>query len=386
MNGEHKATKALTDEIQHLHRRIADLKTSVSALRQVENELDLIFNLVPDMLVVASTDGYFKKLNPAWETTLGFSIEELLSKPFMSFVHPDDVASTMKEIERQISGEPTIRFENRYLCKTGEYKWLEWVATPAVDKTLLYAAARDITGRKKAEEALQESEAKFHELFETSHDVIVFLDRDGNIIDINRRGEELTHYPKSELLHMNEFQHLMVPEDHAKIRRVVAEAFGGRESRYEERWRTKEGEIIYFDGLTVPRRSARGEVVSTFCTLRDITEHKRADDALKESEEKFRVIVESAFDGILIADVESRKFIFGNKAICRMLGYPPEEIRKLSVYDIHPENDLPYVISQFEMQARGTLGIASDIPLKRRTQEGEKRSKRELKNSRIFII
>jgi PAS domain S-box-containing protein len=217
-----------------------------------------------------------------------------------------------------------------------------------------------------SETALRESEAKFHQLFDTSHDVIVFLGREGNIIDINRRAEELTHYARTELLQMDEFQDLIVPEDRALMRRVVKDAFEGRESRYVERWRTKEGEIICFDGLTVPRRSARGEVVSTFCTLRDITEHKMADDALRESEEKFNKIVNSALDGILIAHVESKKFIFGNKAICRMLDYAPEDITKLSVHDIHPESELSHVLSQFEMQAKGVIDIAEDIPVKRK--------------------
>ncbi|MEW6587171.1 MAG: PAS domain S-box protein, partial [Nitrospirota bacterium] len=225
---------------------------------------------------------------------------------------------------------------------------------------------RLIADLEASEAALKESEAKFHQLFDASHDVIVFLGREGNIIDINRRAEELTHYTRPELLQMDEFQNLIVPEDHALMRQVVKDAFEGRESRYVERWRTKEGEIIYFDGLTVPRRSARGEVVSTFCTLRDITEHKKADDALRESEEKFNKIVNSAFDGILIADIESKKFIFGNKAICRMLDYAPDDITKLSVYEIHPKSELPYVIGQFELQAKGVIDIAEDIPVRKK--------------------
>ncbi|MBF0634093.1 MAG: response regulator, partial [Nitrospinae bacterium] len=91
------------------------------------------------------------KINPMWEATLGYAEREILSTPFLDFIHPDDRDATMKEVERQIGGEATIRFINRYRCKDGDYKWLEWMATPSVDKRLLFAAARDVTERRQAE-------------------------------------------------------------------------------------------------------------------------------------------------------------------------------------------------------------------------------------------
>jgi PAS domain S-box-containing protein len=124
----------------------------ITPRKQAEEELTLFFDLVPDMVCIASTEGFFKKINRAWEAVLGYTQEELLKVPFLDLIHPDDVSATLGEIKKQIAGESTINFINRYRCKDGSYCWLEWVTTPAMDKSILYAVARDITERKRAEQ------------------------------------------------------------------------------------------------------------------------------------------------------------------------------------------------------------------------------------------
>ncbi len=124
-----------------------------SSEKEIE-KLGQFFHLVPDMLCIASAeDSYFKELNPAWEKTLGFTIEELLSKPLFEFIHPDDRTSTMLEVEKQLKGQTTIFFNNRYICKDGSYRLLSWTSTQA-QGNLLYATARDITEQKKAEDKI----------------------------------------------------------------------------------------------------------------------------------------------------------------------------------------------------------------------------------------
>lgn len=110
------------------------------------------FDLSIDMLCFLDFSGYFKRLNPAWETTLGFTREELMSRPFIEFVHPDDRDSTLRQ-NRDVRGGGQARlFENRYFCKNGSYKWLLWNATPDCGRQVIYSVARDITERKHAEE------------------------------------------------------------------------------------------------------------------------------------------------------------------------------------------------------------------------------------------
>ncbi|MFA6921812.1 MAG: PAS domain S-box protein, partial [Gallionella sp.] len=101
-------------------------------------------------------------------------------------------------------------------------------------------------------------------------------------------------------------------------------------------------------------------------TTQDITERKQAETRLRVSEEKFRVIFEGTLDGVLLADAKSRRIATGNPAICRMLGYSPEELTRLGVADIHPQQDLPHVIEQFEGQLRGEIQLAADLPVKRK--------------------
>ena len=110
------------------------------------------FDLAVDMLCVAGTDGYFKTLNPAWTRTLGYSHAELLSRPYLDFVHPADRDGTVAEASKIASGFETIHFRNRYRCKDGTYRWLAWTASPAMADGTIYAAARDITNVVLGEE------------------------------------------------------------------------------------------------------------------------------------------------------------------------------------------------------------------------------------------
>jgi PAS domain S-box-containing protein len=123
--------------------------------RRAQEELDRFFMLCLDMLAVAGFDGYFKRVNPAWQRVLGYTEEELLSRPYMDFVHPDDRDATTVEA-RKLSekGEELLYFENRYLHKDGTLRWLMWTSTPFPEQQVIYGAARDITERKAAEETL----------------------------------------------------------------------------------------------------------------------------------------------------------------------------------------------------------------------------------------
>jgi PAS domain S-box-containing protein len=109
-----------------------------------------------------------------------------------------------------------------------------------------------------------------------------------------------------------------------------------------------------------------GDLSYGIAAIRTRAEHKRAEEAIKESEHRFKAIFDNAADGILVADKENKKFFSGNRMICQMLGYTEEEIKTLGVMDIHPEEDLPYVIDQFERQAKGEFTLASNIPVKRK--------------------
>lgn len=110
------------------------------------------FDLSIDLLCFLGFSGYFKRLNPAWETALGFTRKELMSKPFIEFVHPDDRDRTLEQNRRVRSGGQARQFENRYLCKDGSTRWLLWNAAPDRGRQVIYSVARDITEQKHAEQ------------------------------------------------------------------------------------------------------------------------------------------------------------------------------------------------------------------------------------------
>lgn len=112
-------------------------------------DLGQFFNLSHDMLCIASMDGYFQLVNRAFEDTLGYTSDELLSKPFLEYVHPDDIEATLREMENLGGGAPTLAFENRYRCADGSYKRLRWIAYPKEDDSLIYAVARDMSERDR---------------------------------------------------------------------------------------------------------------------------------------------------------------------------------------------------------------------------------------------
>lgn len=131
----------------------ADKADAARALQQLE---DSFFETSIDMLCCLDFNMHFRRLSPAWERTLGFTREELMSRPFMEFVHPDDRERTLKQNADVRSGGQALSFENRYLCKDGTYRWFRWNAAPHSTQKVIYSVARDITESKRAEEEREE--------------------------------------------------------------------------------------------------------------------------------------------------------------------------------------------------------------------------------------
>ncbi len=136
----------------------SQIATAISNARAFQNveaaraEVSRIFNLSAEMIGSAGFDGYFKSLNPAWTRTLGWSPDELMSKPFVDFIHAEDKQHTLDELATEIERHATsVSFENRYLCKDGTYKWISWNAVPILDEETTYFVARDVTEQKVAE-------------------------------------------------------------------------------------------------------------------------------------------------------------------------------------------------------------------------------------------
>jgi serine/threonine-protein kinase len=159
--------------------------------QQADQQRARFFALSLDLLCIASPDGYFTELNPAWEKSLGWTLDELKARPWTEFLHPDDIAPTIAAAQRIFEGKALSHHENRYRCKDGSYRWLNWTGKEIAGQQLIYCVARDITERKRAEEALRESEERYRSVVAAMQDGIVLFDTDASIRACNGSAERI---------------------------------------------------------------------------------------------------------------------------------------------------------------------------------------------------
>jgi PAS domain S-box-containing protein len=130
---------------------LATALRAASACRAATELEERFFDVTLDMLCCLGFDGYFRRLSAAWERVLGFTRAELMARPFIEFVHPDDRERTLRQ-NREVRGGGEARlFENRYRCKDGSFRWLLWNAAPDAAQGVIFSVARDVTERRAAE-------------------------------------------------------------------------------------------------------------------------------------------------------------------------------------------------------------------------------------------
>ncbi|WP_257454384.1 hybrid sensor histidine kinase/response regulator [Archangium lipolyticum] len=281
--------------------RIAGVATfmDVTARKRVEAEFDNFFRLSHDLLAVAGTDGFFKRVNPAFSQTLGWSEEELLSRPFASLLHPEDLSATRSEVENLARGGHTLHFENRYRCRDGSYRWLSWTSASMAEQGLIFAVARDVTQTKRLEAALRESEARYRELavqyerqartFDTmltAHpDFMYLFDRRHRFTYVNRSLLQLWGKRLEEAVGRN-FQELGYPPELVeKHRRQLDEVLRtGRPVRGDNPYTSASG-TGHYEYIYAPIFGPDGQVEAIAGTSRDITERKRAEEELRRRAE-----------------------------------------------------------------------------------------------------
>lgn len=176
--------------------------------RRLKEELrnfEKLFLLSNDLICVSSTDGSFKKVNPAFEKLLGWTTADMLEKNLFDLVHPLDLTATMAEMEKLKQGNAIINFEHRLITSAGNYKIFQWVVTPEKNTDNLFAVGRDITSEKANEEKLAGKEAELRAIFENSQGFLGTHDLDGNFISVNSAGAEILGYSIEEIERMSLF-------------------------------------------------------------------------------------------------------------------------------------------------------------------------------------
>lgn len=286
----------------------------------------------------------FKYLNPRLAQMAGYTVEEVLETPFTKYIHPDELPKVMNRYKRRMSGEvvPSI-YESAILTKDGNKLLVEFSVCPIPykGKNSLLVFVRDITGRKMAEKALEESEERYRDLVEKTRIGILIDDRRGNFQYINEPFARMFGYAEEEMRTLS-IQDIVHPDDVQMVMRYHRNRVQGRRapSRYEFRGVKKNGTLIYLEVDTQPLKRA-GKIVGTCSYIWDITKRKLAEKALEQSEEKYKTIAENVDVGIYRTTAGSNgRFVEANPAMLRMFGYrSKKEFMKTAVNCLYQNSE-----------------------------------------------
>jgi two-component system cell cycle sensor histidine kinase/response regulator CckA len=312
---------------------ITEKKGMEEALRKSEETYRLLVENVRQFIFVAQ-DGMLKYVNPFMVELSGHSAEELINKPFTEFIYPDDRSLIMENHQKRLRGEeiPSV-YTFRVLDRDCRIRWMEintvsftWEGKPA---TLNFT--RDITDRKWAEEELKFEKAYLERLFERSPEAIVLVDSESNFINVNNEFTRLFGYTLDEVRGQC-LDDLLVPDHlHNEGVAITQKIAKGNRITHETVRQRKDGTLVDVSILGTPIEIEEGQI-GVYAIYRDITEQKRAERALKESEEKYRTILETIEEGYYEVDLAGR-FTFVNDSLCNILGYPRKKLMGMNNRD-----------------------------------------------------
>jgi PAS domain S-box-containing protein len=350
---------------------------NVPRLREALRESEAKFKLIADYSVSAEIFRNEKEkityVSPAFEKIFGYRAEDYLAGKvtFKDFMHPDDLQKAQDFYTATLNRDLQVEIDFRIIRKDGRLRFISVLSQPVITKEGEFkgrrTSIRDITERKQAEETLRETNAYLDNLFNHANAPIIVWDPQFKITRFNHAFELLTGRSAGEVLGQT-LDLLFPPAQVQPTMELIRKALRG------ERWQTVEIEILHRDGTvrTVLWNSATlfdsdGKIpVATIAQGHDITERKKAEKELKESEAKFRIIFDNANDGMLVTDTENNKFYMANKAICNMLGYSVQEMEKLSIEDIHPKEHVTDILEGIGAQFKDESVPARDISMRRK--------------------
>ena len=195
-----------------------NLRDTIIMREEALLELNRFLSLTNNLTMVVDYEGYFLRWNPAWEQTLGYTPEELKASPFIEFVHPDDRERTIAEATNLVDGKMSYGFENRYRCKDGTYRDLQWSAHSYPDSKYIFATARDLTESNRVNETLRQSEENFRVIAQSSPvSIVIARSSDSTIIFANPQAGEFFGLAPHEMIGRQTYELYQNPDDRAFI-------------------------------------------------------------------------------------------------------------------------------------------------------------------------
>jgi PAS domain S-box-containing protein len=313
-------------------------------LRESEERFRRTFELAGSGLAHIGPDRRFIRVNRRLCEIFGYSEAELLKLRGRDISHPEDADVINRQRPRLYAGEiDEVRLEKRYLRKDGSTVWVHFamVLERDADGRPKYEIAvyDDITARREAEERLRQSEERYRRTFELAGSGLAHVSLDGRFLRVNPRVCDLLGYSEAEL-RGRMVKDLSHPDDRDLADGPRARVFAGEleSARLEKRYLRKDGRVVWANLAIALERDAGGRPLYAISVLEDITARKEAEEALRQSEERFRKSFELAASGVAHVDLDGR-FMRLNRSLTRILGYDESELVGRSVKEVsHPED------------------------------------------------
>jgi two-component system sensor histidine kinase/response regulator len=329
------------------------------ALRESEERWRSLTEALPQLVWSATPDGACDYFSAQWTEHTGVVEAGLLGWRWLETLHPEDREPTRQFWLESVAGRHPYDVEYRVRRRDGEYRWFKTRGVPIRDGggnvVKWFGTCTDITELRQTEGALRESERRFRTFVDQSADAFFLQDDSGVILDVNRQACESLGYAPAELV--GKTPHVFDPDlTPALLEELGRQLNAGETVAFESRHRRKDGSIF---PVEVRGRAFReGGRVFLVSLARDTTDRKRAEEALRESEERFRGTFENAAVGIAHTDLEGR-FLRVNEKLCDILGYPREELLDRRVQDITSPEDWATDVEQFGPLLRGEVPSVS---------------------------
>ena len=303
--------------------------------------LEQFFDINLDLLCIADVDGNFIKVNKAWTSILGYPASYLEGKRFLELVHPDDMQPTMEAIAQLKQQNPVMNFINRYRCKDGSYRFIEWRSHP--EGNLIYAAAHDITNRLRDEEQLQRQKEQFELAIKGSNDGIWDWDLINSAFFLSAKWKEQLGYQDNEV--KNEwaaFENAIHPDDKEMTLEKLHQYVSGASNLFDMEFRMlhKSGTYRWVRMRGEALRDASGKAYRMTGSQTDITDRKETEAALRNSEEQYRMITENISDVISVYNISRHCYTFYSPSVTTLRGYTAEEAMAQSHADNVKPDDL----------------------------------------------
>lgn len=269
-------------------------------------------------------DGCFRIVNPKFQQIVGYTEDELLGRNSFAFVFPDDRPAVRENAIRMLKGHAATPYEYRYLHKNGDRRWVMESVAPVVyeRKRATLGHFVDITDRKHVEQALRDSEDRYRTLFSESRDAIWVVTKNGHIVDANDSAAILFGYSSGELPGRNIWDSYVDPEERDSFQREMEQK--GHVRDFPSKLRRRDGTVIDCL-LTATGWRSRDTIIGYQGIVRNVTEQKRSELALAESERRYRILAENVTDVIWLSDMTLRS-TYVSPSVYKLLGYSAEEV------------------------------------------------------------